>query len=72
MPQVAAELHSRPPFERMMRIHDALKAGRYPNCTQLAQAIEVSTRTIKRDVDFRKFRLDLPIDSDLRLHRKPQ
>lgn len=30
MPQVAAELHSRPPFERMMRIHDALKADRYP------------------------------------------
>ena len=45
MPQVAAELHSRPPFERMMRIHDALKADRYPNCSQLARAIEVSTRT---------------------------
>ena len=32
--------HSRPPLERMMRIHDALKAGRYPNCSQLAKAIE--------------------------------
>ena len=44
MPQVAAELHSRPPFERMMRIHESLKAGHYPNCSKLARAIEVSTR----------------------------
>lgn len=64
MPQVAAELHSRPPFERMMRIHDALKAGKYPNCSQLARSIEVSTRTVKRDVDFMKFRLELPIEYD--------
>ena len=64
MPLVAAELHSRPPFERMMRIHESLKAGRYPNCSQLARAIEVSTRTIKRDVDFMKYRLDLPIEYD--------
>ncbi len=49
-----------------MRIHDSLKAGRYPNCTQLAAAIEVSTRTIKRDVDFMKFRLDLPIEYEAR------
>ena len=55
MPQVATELHSRPPFERMMRIHESLKAGHYPNCSKLARAIEVSTRTIKRDVDFMKY-----------------
>lgn len=66
MPQVAAELHSRPPFERMMRIHEALKAGRFPNCTKLSRSIEVSPRTIKRDVDFMKFRLDLPIEYDCR------
>lgn len=66
MPQVAAELHSRPPFERMMRIHEALKAGRFPNCTKLSRSIEVSPRTIKRDVDFMKFRLDLPIEYDSR------
>jgi proteasome accessory factor B len=48
----------------MMRIHEALKAAKYPNCTRLAKVIEVSTRTIKRDVDFMKFRLDLPIEYD--------
>ena len=66
MPQVASELHSRPPYARMMHIHACLKAGRYPNCSQLAKSIEVSARTIKRDVDFMKFRLDLPIEYDAR------
>ena len=47
-----------------MRIHERLKAGQYPNCNQLARSIEVSTRTIKRDVDFMKFRLELPIEYD--------
>lgn len=66
MPHVAAELHSCPPFERMMRIHDALKAGKYPNCSQLAISIEVSTRTVKRDVDFMRDSLRLPIEYDSR------
>ena len=66
MPQVAAELYSRPPFERMMRIHESLKAGCFPNCTKLSRSIEVSPRTIKRDLDFMKFRLGLPIEYDCR------
>jgi predicted DNA-binding transcriptional regulator YafY len=49
-------------MERMMRIHEKLKADRFPNCRQLAGQIEVSIRTIKRDVDFMKYRLDLPIE----------
>ena len=49
-----------------MRIHEALKAGRFPNCTKLSRSIEVSPRTIKRDVDFMKFRLELPIEYDCR------
>jgi len=49
-----------------MRIHEELKAGRFPNCTKLSRSIEVSPRTIKRDVDFMKFRLDLPIEYDCR------
>ncbi len=45
MPQVASELHSRPPYERMMHIHACLKAGRYPNCSQLAKSIEPKNRS---------------------------
>lgn len=64
MPKVVEELHTRPPLERMMRIHEHIRDGGFPNCTQLAKQIEVSTRTIKRDIDFMKVRLDLPIEYD--------
>ena len=66
MPQVADQLNCRPPFARMMRIHERLKAGRYPNCTQMAADLAVSTRTIKRDVDFMADQLRLPILYDPR------
>lgn len=44
-----------------MRIHQAILAGGFPNATQLAAAIEVSTKTIHRDLDFMRDRLDLPL-----------
>ncbi len=49
-----------------MRIHEEIKQGRFPNCTRLAQALEVSGRTVQRDVDFMKDRLQLPIEYDSR------
>jgi predicted DNA-binding transcriptional regulator YafY len=64
MAKVAAALFSRPPLERMLLIHGRIKAGIFPNCPQLAREIEVSARTIKRDVDFMKCRLNLPIEFD--------
>jgi proteasome accessory factor B len=66
MPKVVEELHSRPPMERILRIHDQLQARRFPNCTTLGRDIEVCTRTIKRDLDFMKYRLGLPIEYDQR------
>lgn len=56
--------HSRPPLERMLRIHQALQAGDYPNCTTLARSIEVSAKSIQRDLDFMRDRLNLPIAYD--------
>jgi proteasome accessory factor B len=58
--------HSRPPLERMMRIHQAIAAGGYPNATTLAREIEVVTKTIHRDVEFMRDRLGLPIEYDSR------
>jgi predicted DNA-binding transcriptional regulator YafY len=55
-------LHSRPPLERMMRMHERLKAGRYPNCRKLADELEVSSKTVQRDIDFMRYRLGLPIE----------
>jgi proteasome accessory factor B len=48
----------------MILIHGRIKAGAFPNCPQLANEIEVSARTIKRDIDFMKVRLNLPIEFD--------
>ena len=57
-------LHSRPPLERMLRIHQLIQAGGFPNGSTLARAIEVSTKTIQRDVEFMRDRLNLPIEFD--------
>lgn len=59
-----ASLHSRPPLERMMRMHARLQSGRYPNCRKLAAELEVSSKTVQRDLDFMRYRLGLPIEYD--------
>lgn len=63
MPTSAHKL-SRPPLERMLRIHEELRRGALTNCTKLASALEVSRKTIVRDIGFMRDRLDLPIEYD--------
>src|ERR1700760_2035880 len=58
------QLHSRPPLERMRRMHERIRAGRYPNCRKLADELEVSSKTVQRDIDFMRYRLGLPIEYD--------
>ena len=55
---------SRPPLERMLRIHQAVLGNQYPNATKLADELEVSTKSIHRDLEFMRDRLDLPIEYD--------
>lgn len=55
---------SRPPLERMLRIHEELRRGALTNCTKLASKLEVSRKTIVRDIAFMRDRLDLPIEYD--------
>ena len=52
----------RPPLERMLRIHQSLQSGKFPNATILAAELEVSTKSIQRDLDFMRDRLELPIE----------
>ena len=47
-----------------MRIHAQLKAGDFPNCRKIADELEVSSKTIQRDIDFMRDRLGLPIEYD--------
>jgi predicted DNA-binding transcriptional regulator YafY len=54
-------LHSRPPLERMLRIHQSLQSGKFPNASTLAAEIEVASKTIHRDIEFMRDRMNLPI-----------
>ncbi len=58
---------SRPPLERMLRIHDELRRGALTNCTRLSGQLEVSRKTIVRDLAFMRDRLNLPIEFDARI-----
>src|SRR5260370_31918902 len=60
----AAEQFSRPPLARMMQLHAQLQARKFPNCRKLAHELEVSAKTIPRDIDFMRDRLGLPIEYD--------
>ena len=55
---------TRPPLERMMRIHQALQTGKYPNASTLARELEVSTKSVHRDLEFMRDRLNLPLEYD--------
>ncbi|HWX20457.1 MAG TPA: WYL domain-containing protein [Candidatus Binatia bacterium] len=48
----------------MLRIHQAIQSGAYPNATSLAVELEVSPKSIHRDLEFMRDRLDLPLEFD--------
>ncbi|NJK90912.1 MAG: WYL domain-containing protein [Blastochloris sp.] len=58
------EKSSRPPLARMIRLHEELQAGTYPNCRTLAVEFEVSGKTIQRDLEFMRDQLGLPLEYD--------
>ena len=57
-------LRSRPPLERMLAIHQALQAKTYPNANTLAESLEVCAKSVHRDLEFMRDRLQLPIEWD--------
>ena len=59
---------SRPPVMRMMRIEKRLKAGGYPNCRTLARELEVSEKTVQRDIDMMRDQIGLAILYDSSQH----
>lgn len=65
-----SRIHSlkRPAIERMLLIHKALQKGDFPNCSKLAQRLEVSSKTISRDIDFMRDRMLLPIEYEPSQH----
>lgn len=55
---------SRPPLARMLHIHERFQTGGRINCRMLADELEVSAKTIQRDIDFMRDQMSLPIDYD--------
>jgi len=49
-------------LHRIHRIFERIRAGDFPNRTTLAKEIEVSKKTIYRDIEFMKDFMNLPID----------
>ncbi len=52
----------KPQHSRLLFIDREISTGRYPNCGELANAYEVSRKTIQRDLDYMRYQLDAPIE----------
>ena len=52
----------------MLKIRQRIQEGGWPNCVGMAADFEVSVRTLKRDIEFMRDQLQLPIEYDSRRH----
>lgn len=59
---------TRRPIYRIYKIHEAIRSGRYPNCSQLAKDLSVQRKTIQRDITFMRDELKLPVKYADSLH----
>ncbi|MGB6221504.1 helix-turn-helix transcriptional regulator [Haloferula sp.] len=59
---------TRRPMERIHKIHTAIKDGRFPNCSTLAKELEVTTKTVQRDINFMRDSLKVPLCYDDKAH----
>lgn len=55
---------SRSQMARMLRLHSRLASNNFPNCQKLSSELEVSPKTIQRDIDFMRDQLGMPIRYD--------
>ena len=54
----------RPLWRRLQTIHHEIKDGRHPNASTLAAKLDVSTKTVQRDLDYLRDELEAPIEFD--------
>jgi predicted DNA-binding transcriptional regulator YafY len=55
---------TRSPLERIAALDREIRAGKYPNARTIARDLEVSPRTIHRDIEFLRDRLGAPLEYD--------
>lgn len=65
-PSGKARKQTRAPIDRITRIHGAIAKGKFPNASDLARELEVSTKSIKRDIEFMRERMNLPLEYNTR------
>lgn len=58
------QLASRPALARLAVIDQAIREGGWPNASTLARSLEVSSRTVQRDLEFLRDRLQAPLHYD--------
>ena len=58
------ERYTRPPSDRMRRIHEWISSGQFPNAVTMGKDLEVTDRTVKRDIEFMRDRYGMPIEYD--------
>lgn len=59
---------ARLPMLRMTMLHRAMLDKKYPNCRKMAEELEVSSKTIQRDIEYMRDVLALPIEYDALEH----
>jgi predicted DNA-binding transcriptional regulator YafY len=59
-----AQVYSRAPLARAVRIRQMLQRGTFPNCSTMARELEVSEKTVMRDLEFVRTRWEWPIEYD--------
>ncbi|MDF1656460.1 MAG: transcriptional regulator [Verrucomicrobiales bacterium] len=59
---------TRRPLERVLRVHEMVSRGRLPNANEIARELEVSRKTILRDIRFMRDDLGLPLVYDESRH----
>lgn len=64
LPHPPASLRTRPPLERFQRILSILRNQACPSRQTLAAELEVTTKTVQRDINFLRDRFRAPIEYD--------
>jgi proteasome accessory factor B len=58
----------RSPLVRIKRMLELMQDGKYPNCSTIAEEMEVSLSTVGRDIDYMRDMLKLPMEYDEQRH----
>jgi predicted DNA-binding transcriptional regulator YafY len=51
-------------INRILKIDDEIRANKYPNAATLSEKLEVTRRTILRDIDYLRLMYQAPIEYD--------